>query len=240
MKNYFIKTGYIENKIPQSLDHVSGQAFWDEKYIKLSHAAQYYIYQYAYQMAKEQHIKQVLDIGCGVGTMLKHFFKPEEEFQIFGVDQPSAVEYCRKKIPNGTFIEDFLESPTFQLKNNLAVAPLIISADVIEHLLDPDKLLDYIKKFSDHKTLIILSTPERDAVRGKNSMQANNPYHVREWNFDEFHEYISHSGFKILEHKMMFSNKLNFDLETIRWLSGKIIGGLPFKHAQMVLCQKKQ
>src|SRR3989338_97226 len=183
MKNYFIKKYYQINESAQTLDHVSKKSFWDKTYIKLSRAAQHYVYQLAHDMAVRNNIREILDIGCGVGTLLKKFFSPEEGFKIFGVDQPSAVDYCRQTIKNGVFISDLIESPAYELKSYLSAAPLIISADVIEHLLDPDKLLDYIKEFSDQNTLIIISTPERDAARGKGSLRPDNPHHVRGGNY---------------------------------------------------------
>lgn len=239
MKNYFIKKDYQINESPQTLDHVSKKAFWDKTYIKLSHAAQYYVYKLARDLAGQNNIREILDIGCGVGTILKKFFSAEEGFKILGVDQPAAVDYCRANIKNGIFVSDLIESPAYGLKSCLSTAPLIISADVIEHLLDPDKLLDYIKEFSDRNTLIVISTPERDAARGKDSLRPGNPYHIREWNYQEFHRYISESGFQILKHEIILSNKLNFDLATFRWIVCKIFTCLPVKHTQVVICKRR-
>ncbi|GAJ17799.1 unnamed protein product, partial [marine sediment metagenome] len=65
---------------------------------------------------------------------------------------------------------------------------------------NPDTLLEYIKLHSHPETNIILSTPERDIIQGKNSFgPPANKTHVREWNMAEFHKYISKYGFNTLE-----------------------------------------
>lgn len=79
---------------------------------------------------------------------------------------------------------------------------MIICSDVIEHLVDPDILLSFLEK-SNFKFLI-LSTPERDSVQMKQrgllwDGPPVNEAHVREWNFEEFEQYISYK-FKIIDH----------------------------------------
>ena len=80
---------------------------------------------------------------------------------------------------------------------------VIVCSDVIEHLVDPDELLDYIKAIS-YKYLI-LSTPDRDLVYKPSDEGCNGPpaneAHVREWNYQEFDEYIS-MHFNVIDHRV--------------------------------------
>jgi hypothetical protein len=80
---------------------------------------------------------------------------------------------------------------------------LLICADVIEHVKNPDALLDFIKR-AKPKTVVI-STPDRDVLvelfykwyletdpawTGFNGPPFNQ-CHLREWSFVEFENYIS-------------------------------------------------
>ena len=74
------------------------------------------------------------------------------------------------------------------------------NSDVIEHVLDPDSLLDFIE--SCKPKFIVFSTPDRDLICGHDHFgPPSNACHVREWNFLEFKQYIS-NRFEIIEHKI--------------------------------------
>ncbi|MHC4498731.1 MAG: glycosyltransferase, partial [Planctomycetota bacterium] len=104
---------------------------------------------------------------------------------------------CKKEHDFGKWFAEDIEYPSLSLDKKF---DLIISADVIEHLVNPNKLLDYIHLHSHPETLVILSTPERDVTRGEESLgPPTNPAHVREWNISEFRKYISSCGFSVLE-----------------------------------------
>ena len=95
------------------------------------------------------------------------------------------------------WLVDDIENPTLILDRKFDA---IICSDVIEHLVDPDKLFPYIEKFSNTKTFIILSTPDRSVYRGKDHFgPPHNESHVREWNRKEFEKYICSKGLKLLE-----------------------------------------
>ena len=99
---------------------------------------------------------------------------------------PHAIDQTRKRHPAQDFAADDFESPT----GELGTFDLILSIDVIEHLLNPDILLDYIAARCNPKSYILLSTPERDVYRGEDNDGSPKPEHVREWNQQEFAEYV--------------------------------------------------
>ena len=80
-------------------------------------------------------------------------------------------------------------------------ADMVICADVIEHVDDPDELIEFIKKMN-FKHLII-STPDRNLLHSKLGRSITGPpvnkHHIREWTFDEFAEYIG-EHFDIILH----------------------------------------
>lgn len=193
MENYFIKEGYKTNLTKD------GNPI---PYLTNEDASKYQIevYKKAASLVKKYSLNSCLDIGCGYAEKLLKYIYPLCS-NITGIDQEHSMKYCKTHYTVGNWIIDNIESPTFNIDIKY---DLILSVDVIEHIADPNLLLNYIKKFAHNETLIVLSTPERDLVRGKKSNgPANNVTHVREWNKYEFSKYIKSHGFKILEHLLV-------------------------------------
>lgn len=236
MNKYFIKEGYKINEKIETFDRSAEKTFWNKKNIKISSSSQYYVYELAYKIARQNGIKAVLDIGCGVATQLDRFFG--RRFSIYGVDQESAINICRKRYDYGVFLSTNLESPGQELKRHIEKAPLIICADVIEHLRDPDRLLGYIKSFADDNTVIIISTPERNLLGKGSSSSPRNPYHVREWNSREFRDYLIDSSFKVTSQQIVPTCKLYFNLTTVKFIVGQLVEGASIKYTQVVICNK--
>lgn len=145
------------------------------------------VYEFAEMIFKENNFSSVLDIGTGSGfKLLKHF----EHTDTLGMDLPETVAKLKERYPNKKWTDNFSPMLGFDL---------IIASDVIEHLDDPDDLLNLIKESK--PKLIILSTPERELMHGK---EHNGPpvteHHYREWNKQEFYNYLSNSGFKVIKH----------------------------------------
>jgi 2-polyprenyl-3-methyl-5-hydroxy-6-metoxy-1,4-benzoquinol methylase len=146
------------------------------------------VYCFAAEIASLCSVKSVCDIGCGSGhKLLKHFC----HLQTVGVDLPPTVAWLRENHPDRTWFECAEEGAWGQ-------HDLIICADVVEHVVDPDRLLDVIEKSA--RGLIVLSTPDRTLLNDGFYMGPPlNPCHVREWTFLEFHTYIQ-TRFEVLEH----------------------------------------
>jgi 2-polyprenyl-6-hydroxyphenyl methylase/3-demethylubiquinone-9 3-methyltransferase len=97
---------------------------------------------------------------------------------------------------------------TEELSNNKKY-DMIICADVIEHLTNPDNLLNIISNHISENGIIILSTPDRDMRRGLNNLRSPNKAHVREWNKSELSKYLSSFDFKIINHINLPLKNLN-------------------------------
>lgn len=156
-----------------------------------------------YQMAKVLSIKQgytrILDIGCGSGYKLIKYFDSSDTV---GSEIEPTLSFLKKKYPHRKWmLSDF--SKRFDKP-----VDLVICSDVIEHLIDPNQLLDWISKVRCKK--IILSTPDRyelERRRGKvDSGPPRNKAHIREWGFDEFERYVSR-WFNIEDHLDMTNQK---------------------------------
>ena len=223
MDHYFIKDGYHCN-----LD-TSGAAHQHLDSEDLSPIFQVSTYQYAAQVAKRERARSVLDVGCGHGTKLMKFLYPCCS-QVTGIDQAHSIDWCRQNHGTGTWLIDDITSDAHTLRG---VFDLIVSSDVVEHLPNPDHLLDYIKAHSVRETLVVISTPERDKFHGTDSFGPSpNVSHVREWNKSEFARYLGSRGFQILDHLVVEDYQKPLHLQIRHKLTG-----VDSKKCQLVLCR---
>ena len=120
-----------------------------------------------------------------------------KEYKTIGLELGINLKFLNKKYPLRTWLEsDFDINPKIK-------TDVLICSDVIEHIVNPDDLIKYIKKMK--FKYLVLSTPDRDLVYEDGSEFLNGPprnlAHIREWSFDEFKEYIS-KHFKIIDHRV--------------------------------------
>jgi 2-polyprenyl-3-methyl-5-hydroxy-6-metoxy-1,4-benzoquinol methylase len=146
----------------------------------LNTAWQKEVYQLAADLSSKSNYSSIIDVGCGSGYKLVHMLG---QFDTTGIEVNPAYDWLCKKYPARKWLLfDNVQPSTLK-------ADLIICADVIEHLDNPDDLLDFISEM-DFQQLVI-STPERDAVAGKNDYgPPENVSHYREWNAVEFKNYL--------------------------------------------------
>jgi 2-polyprenyl-3-methyl-5-hydroxy-6-metoxy-1,4-benzoquinol methylase len=237
---YFIRDDYKINNFNKTLDRLRAgteDIYWTEIRIKMSYRYQYDVYKLASKIANKISANSVLDVGCGVATKLNLFFG--NSFSVYGVDQKSAIEICQKKYKKGVYLEEDFESPSLKIKKFIQSADLIICADVIEHIYNPDNVLTYLREFSDAQTTIVISTPDREALVGKQAISPGNPYHIREWSSDEFKVYLENFGFEILDHKTLPAFRFQVDKITVKYWIKKLKKGLPIADNQVVICRKK-
>ncbi len=189
-KHYCIKPGYTHN--------LSAISFDDSE--EDSAVYQLDVYSFARNQIREQKLASVVDIGCGCGLKLQKFILPECK-TIVGIDWQHAITYCSENHNFGEWHIDNVENSTLNLQQKF---DCIICSDVIEHLIDPDKLFPYMRQLAHKDTLIVLSTPERDLRRGKDCMgPPKNRAHVREWNKIEFKNYLLSQNISILSHDIV-------------------------------------
>jgi 2-polyprenyl-3-methyl-5-hydroxy-6-metoxy-1,4-benzoquinol methylase len=175
MKTYYIKENYTARLDNKDFDDTKLTDEWQKE-----------VYEYAKKIAEENNFKTILDIGAGSGyKLIKHF----DNYNTLGIDIPKTVSFLKEKYPTKSWSDQFVPVTGYDL---------IISSDVIEHLPDPDILLDLIIQ-CDPK-LIVLSTPERNLLcKIDHNGPPFNKAHVREWTMVEFYNYIS-SRLDVLDH----------------------------------------
>jgi hypothetical protein len=178
-KHYEIKVAYYHRRHTQHYDDTAKKDEWQKE-----------VYEYALKFAEEKHLKTVLDYGCGSAYKLLKYFK---NYEIVGVDVEPTLSWLKKNYP-----ETIWFSPDELIKNKKKF-DLIICADCIEHISDPDQLINSLKKLDSN--VIVLSTPDRDLINNKYNQIGPplNSCHCREWNFEEFKNYIG-KNFRIIDH----------------------------------------
>lgn len=168
---YSIKRGYRHRK---KYAHFSAKGAKDEM--------QNEVYKIAENIARENNLTQIIDVGCGSGYKLMKFFK--QNYQVIGIDIQTTYDYLMSQYPDQTWVNG--ETVDF----SSLTADVVICADVIEHVVNPDELVENIKKIKNLK-YVVLSTPDRLLVRGWHDFgPPKNVTHVREWSGKEFSKYI--------------------------------------------------
>ena len=177
-RDYFIRPGYRHRNEALYFDDRSNTDKW-----------QLEVYRFAREIFDQHRLKVVCDLGCGSAYKLIHYFG---DCNPIGMDVVTTCAWLKKKYPRNAWVEmDFKAAPPLK-------ADLVIAADVIEHLLEPDDLLRYITTLD--PKYVVLSTPDRNLLR--NAAYDGPPHnraHIREWSFVEFETYVS-SRFDVSEH----------------------------------------
>lgn len=236
MKKYYIKEGYKINQINMTNDKVNDKKYWDKNRFLSSKVYQFPVYQFLSDFIRKNKIKTLIDIGCGLGSKLNYVYHNNPNTEIIGIDQSDPIEYCKRTYSFGKWIVDDFDKPilTKELK-----AELIVCCDVIEHIEDPDVLLRYIKSMLIKDGIAVISTPERDRLRGINCSYSPNKFHIREWNYKEFENYLQSHGFQILDHFNQFPTKIGFNRFFFGVLFKRLLRFKSIKYNQVVVLNNK-
>ena len=186
MKSYCIKDEYVHRDEYVQYDNTpQTDKFQDE------------VYAAARQICNQNNFEKIADIGCGSAYKLMKYFRDKD---FLGLELEPNLSYIKKKYPLFKFaLSDFDNPP----EDNFDI---LICSDVIEHLLEPDELIEFIKKIN--WKYLVLSTPDREVIQNLQrgfgwDVEENGPpyneHHIREWTSKEFYEYVS-QHFRVIEH----------------------------------------
>lgn len=177
-ENYYIQDGYQHRVQPKYFDDTASSDGWQDE-----------VYRFAKETADQYELRSVIDIGCGSGHKLMKYFKDRSTI---GLDVEATCAVLRRRYPGKQWrVSDFKAA-------NVPKADLVIASDVIEHLGDPDEMLEFIRRIG--PGYVIISTPDRNLLRcGTHKGPPFNPTHLREWTTAELHAYLS-EYLEILEH----------------------------------------
>ena len=170
-KQYFnIKPGYHFGKNAELFDDRENKDEWQQT-----------VYELALSRLKEMGGKSLVDVGCGSAYKLINMFG---DYDTLGIELPETYYWLLEKYPSNKWMA-FENTDPSRLR-----CDMVICSDVIEHVRNPDILMDFLKSINFR--CLVLSTPERDSVRGAADFgPPENTSHYREWNRQEFNEYVS-------------------------------------------------
>jgi len=232
-ETYGIRPDYVPNRTALTIDEVSRSEYWDSRRIEEARYYQFSVYRRAAALMRREGLQTLVDVGCGVGMKLEWVHRELPLVRLIGIDQPRAIEFCRERHPFGEWYVDDFENQTTQV--GAIKGDLVLCADVIEHVLDPDRLLQYLRERLTPGGWILISTPERDLVRGRDCLHSPNPAHVREWNKTEFGSYLCSRGFRILEHNLDFPVRESLNWFALQEAVAALLRGRSARYSQVCL-----
>jgi len=183
-QQYCVKAGYQHRPVPEYFHDFEGGTVWQPD-----------VYGELPEFAARLGATRIIDVGCGTAAKLAAL---HPNFEIVGIDHGPNIERCRERYGFGTWIEHDLESAdTLPLDAELLRGAVIVCGDVIEHLVEPARLLAALRRALEHAEAVVLSTPDRDLTWGpEHAGPPPNPCHVREWNRDELVALLRSAGFE--------------------------------------------
>jgi glycosyltransferase involved in cell wall biosynthesis len=166
MQNYGLESTYNARLQPEYFnDTLSDSRLWQTD-----------VYRLAAKLARAAGIKRIIDIGCGRAGKLSAF---AGAFEIIGYDYGDNIAYCQQTYPNGQWHVADLETEIVTADFRDSV---VICADVIEHLVKPDTLLETLRSAAQTAAYVLVSTPDRERLyRNPQNGPPDNKAHVREW-----------------------------------------------------------
>jgi hypothetical protein len=183
-EKFCIRKGYHHSESVMEFDDTSNTDEWQKE-----------VYLFSKKYLEEKKYLSVIDVGCGSAYKLVNYMG---SYKITGIETGETLGWLNRRYPGYEWLS-FEEANPSSLQ-----CDLVICSDVIEHFKNPDTLMGFIRAIDCKR--IILSTPERDAVAGKNDYgPPENPAHYREWNAAEFKNYVS--SYFVIEEQRIFNDK---------------------------------
>jgi len=192
-ERYAIRPDYRPNLSPRPREAPGREAYWSDVRVAASDAYQYYVYRWARRLARRRGARSVLDVGSGPGTKLRDLFGGSDA-ELVLVDHPATEPIARRTLPRARFVAADLETAEVELGRRF---DLVICADVLEHLRDPDPCLALVRRHVAPGGLALLSTPDRENLRGPDCTTCPHDDHVREWSGPELADWLTSRGFEL-------------------------------------------
>lgn len=211
-ETYFIKPGYHHKNVAPTAS-AEGEDYWTPYRLNTSKFYQHHVYAFARNLIKKNNLNSCVDVGCGSGYKLMEIIAPTGA-RVCGIDQQYIINRARTVYPGGEWIAADFERPFTEIKK----FDVVMSVDVIEHLIHPDELLKTLKAFAHSGSYILISTPERDIMSGVNNNKAINKEHIREWNRVEFAKYLESRGFEVLSMELLPAMRFHFSRRYLSYL----------------------
>ena len=138
IEKYFIKDDYFANNRVITIDETSGGQYWNESRINSSYYYQFLVYRCAKKLIQEKNIKQVIDVGRGIGTKLAFIHN-----NLPGIDIVADIEDGLDFIPDGSVDEIYSHSVLEHIENFEK-----LMSEIVRVLKKDRRVFAYILNFS--------------------------------------------------------------------------------------------
>lgn len=134
---------------------------------------------------------ELLDVGCGIGTLLSQISAHTGVTEVSGCDfSQEAIEIADREGFN-VFVADLTDLDTFPPKNY----DIIICSEVLEHIEDDETALSHLHSLVRDGGRIIISVPYSIQNWSAHDEFAG---HIRRYEYDELVQKIERANFSIL------------------------------------------
>ena len=150
----------------------------------------------AYQLVVDKYLRSgdiVLDVGFGLGFGLNLMSKKAKT--LVGIDiDPLAVAKGNQDLINNPKIQELRRYDGMNIPYKEKSIDVITCIDVIEHVPNYSQLINNMCKVA--RRAVIISTPNKRSEFTRVNGKPMNPWHLREWSFDEFDAILEGLGVK--------------------------------------------
>ena len=131
---------------------------------------------------------KILDVGCGEGSLLKTLLKNHRKARAMGIDiSKKAIEIAKNHLPNEYFKVCDISTSIIDKEFDL-----IVSSDVLEHIIDDDMAIKNMGKMLKKDGRLIIVT-----LQGQMRPFETKVGHVRNYMPGELEQKIKDSGLEI-------------------------------------------
>jgi 2-polyprenyl-3-methyl-5-hydroxy-6-metoxy-1,4-benzoquinol methylase len=124
--------------------------------------------------------RRVVDLACGEGYGSAVLARTADS--VVGVDaNPEAFEHAKAKYPQVTFERTMVELWQGDVD-------CVVFLQTIEHIQDPDAMLEHVKRLIEPGGVAYISTPNVLTLAPKGQTRSGNPWHIREYRPEEYRE----------------------------------------------------
>jgi SAM-dependent methyltransferase len=129
-------------------------------------------------IAQRAHGRRVVDLACGEGYGSDVLARTAAS--VIGVDaNPEAFEHARLRYPRVRFERNMIELWQGDVD-------CVVFLQTIEHIQDPDAMLDHVRGLIAPDGVAYVSTPNVLTLAPKGAERSGNPWHVREYRPQEY------------------------------------------------------
>lgn len=149
----------------------------------------------------EFNAKRIMDFACGGGYLLRVIEENSSPQELHGIDYlPDAVEFANLILTKGQVMKGNILEPTNKIFD------IIIATEVLEHVVDPDTIINNLWSNTSKKNgALIITVPDGrldrlDALE-LNEKTGSYSGHINFWSPESFYYYINKIFYKVPELK---------------------------------------